>query len=76
MFVMSKRNIVIPSPDGAQSVRLHAGFVGEIPAWAASTPYFAGLVADGKIVIPESRKDKATQEAAERPTKTRRKKAE
>lgn len=71
MFVMSKRNIVLPSPDGTASVRLVRDFVGEIPEWAAQTEYFRALVADGKIV-PTSKSDKDIQKADEKKVKTRR----
>lgn len=71
MFVMSKRNIILPSPDGTASVRLVRDFVGEIPEWAAQTEYFRALVADGKIV-PTSKSDKDIQKADEKKVKTRR----
>lgn len=71
MFVMSKRNIILPSPDGTASVRLVRDFVGEIPEWAAQTEYYRALVADGKIV-PTSKSDKGIQKADEKKVKTRR----
>lgn len=71
MFVMSKRNIILPSPDGTASVRLVRDFVGEIPEWAAQTEYYRALVADGKIV-PTSKSDKDIQKADEKKVKTRR----
>ena len=71
MFIFSKRNIILPSPDGSQSVRVKQDFVGEIPDWAAETQYFRDLVADGKIV-PTTTRDKDTQCAAEKKVKTRR----
>lgn len=71
MFIFSKRNIILPSPDGSQSVRVKQDFVGEIPDWAAETQYFRDLVADGKIV-PTTTRDKDTQSAAEKKVKTRR----
>lgn len=71
MFIFSKRNIILPSPDGSQSVRVKQDFVGEIPDWAAETQYFRDLVADGKIV-PTTTRDKDTQTAAEKKVKTRR----
>lgn len=48
-FVVSNRNIVIPSPDGCQSVRLPRGFMGAVPDWAAKTDY-ASYVNDGHRV--------------------------
>lgn len=63
MFVMSTRNIIIPSPDGKESVRLRRGEMGPVPAWAAKTAYFKALVADGKIVVSDSRKDRDQEKA-------------
>ena len=71
MFVMSKRNIILPSPDGTASVRLVRDFVGEIPEWAAQTEYYRALVADGKIV-PTGKSDKDIQKADEKKVTTRR----
>ena len=71
MFIFSKRNIILPSPDGSTSVRVKRGFVGEIPDWAAATPYFQSLAADGKIV-PTGTADKETQAVDEKKVKTRR----
>ena len=44
MFVLSKRNIVIPAPDGSAAVRLRAGMMETVPGWAAETDYFRALV--------------------------------
>lgn len=66
MFVLAKRNIVIPAPDGSTSVRLARDSMCTIPDWAAKTAYFQALVADGKIV-PSGKSDKETQKAAEKP---------
>ena len=74
MLVLSKRNIVIPAPDGSTSVRLRAGPMETVPGWAVKTPYFQALVADGKIV-PSGRSDKEVQAASEKKVKTRRGKA-
>ena len=71
MFVLSKRNIILPSLDGSTSVRLRAGLMEPVPDWAAETPYFQALVKDGKIV-PSGRSDKEAQAAAEKKVKTRR----
>lgn len=71
MFILSKRNVILPSPDGSRSVRVARDFVGEIPDWAAQTAYFRALAADGKIV-PTGRRDKEQQEADEKKVKTRR----
>lgn len=71
MFVLSKRNIVIPAPDGSASVRLRAGMMETVPDWAAETDYFRALVRDGKVV-PSGTSDREGQKAAEKKVKTRR----
>ena len=71
MFVLSKRNIILPSPDGTAAVRLARGCMCTIPDWAAETEYFRALVADGKLV-PTGMSDKDTQAADEKKVKTRR----
>lgn len=71
MLVLSKRNIVLPAPDGSTAVRLRAGMMETVPDWAANTEYFKALVADGKVV-PSGRSDKAAQAASEKKVKTRR----
>ena len=72
MFVLSKRNVILPSRDGSKTHLVPRDYIGEIPDWAAETDYFRRLVADGKITVPESHKDKDTQTAAEKPVKVRR----
>lgn len=75
MFILSKRNIILPSPDGSQTVRVTRDFLGDIPDWAAETEYFKALVSDGKIVLSE-KTDKEIQTAVEKPVKVRRNKIE
>ena len=72
MFIISKRRVIRPSSDGTKAHTVPRDYVGEIPDWAADTDYFRALVADGKIGVPESRKDKDTQKTAEKPVKVRR----
>ena len=69
MFIVSKRNILLPSPDGSQVVPIQKDFIGEIPDWAAETAYFKGLVKDGKIGVPSSRKDQQVVLEAEKPVR-------
>ena len=65
MFILAKRNIIIPSPaPGVAPVVLKKDGFATVPDWAA-----------GKIVATEHR-DKDIQAAAEKPVKTRRAKAE
>lgn len=59
VFVMSNRNIVIPSPDGKESVRLNRGDICQVPDWAAKTAYFKALAADGKLVVSEKSKSRS-----------------
>lgn len=76
MFVVAKSNIILPSADGRRTFPLRRGFMGEVPDWAASTPYFAALVADGKIGVPESKKERDVTAAAEKPVKKTKKPAQ
>lgn len=71
MFVLSKRNIILPSPDGSTAVRLRRGDLVDLPDWAAKTDYCKALIADGKLVVSD-RSDKSTQAAAEKKVRTRR----
>lgn len=71
MFIAAKRNVILPSADGTESYQVQRGFVGEIPNWAAKTPYFDALVKDGKISVPESKKDKDIADAEEKPVRRR-----
>lgn len=75
MFILSKRNVILPSSDGSRTHFVPKGFIGNIPDWAAETKYFEALVADGKIV-PTAMPDKALQAAEEKSVKARRGKAE
>ena len=71
MFVLSKRNVIIPAPDGSTAVALRRDVMTDIPEWAAQTDYFRALVRDGKIV-PTGTSDKESQKAAEKKVRTRR----
>lgn len=66
MVIFSKRNIIIPSPDGKIKKFIPKNFVGKVEGWVSSTPYFADLVKDGKIVITESTADKELDKAEEK----------
>ena len=77
MFIMSKRNIIIPSPDGKVSKRLYKGYVGPVETWVAQTDYFKALVKDKKIIVTETTKDNELEKAdAEKPIDNARDKAE
>lgn len=71
MFIMAKRNLLLPSKDGSNKHPVAKDYIGEIPDWAAETRYFKALVADGKICIPASHKDADLQSEAEKPVKRR-----
>lgn len=66
MVIFSKRNIIIPSPDGKIKKFIPKNFVGKVDDWVTATPYFADLVKDGKIVITESTADKELDKAEEK----------
>ena len=40
MLVLSKRNIIIPAPDGSTVVRLRDGLMETVPDWGANPGYF------------------------------------
>lgn len=65
MFILSKRNIMFRTPDGAQTHFVRRDFVGDVPDWVGKTKYFKQLVADGVIAVPASTKDADVQPAAE-----------
>lgn len=72
-FVVSNRNIVIPSPDGRERVQLFRGYMGAVPDWAPKTAYFKALVADGKLIVSESKSDKDLEKERKAAEKARRK---
>lgn len=61
--VISKRNIIIPSPDGCQAFPILKDYIGTVPTWVTKTKYFKDLVKDGKIAISSTTKDKAMEQA-------------
>lgn len=65
MFILSKRNILFRTPDGAQTHLVRRDFIGNVPDWIGQTRYFRQLVADGVIAVPETSKDADVQAAAE-----------
>lgn len=70
MFVVSKRNIIVPSQDGAREFPLPKGFMGEVPAWVSKSPYFKSLVNDGKVIVSKSKKDSDVAAAVEKTKST------
>lgn len=63
MFVLAKRNILFKAGEG-QSFKLQAGLMSNVPDWVAKSQYFAALVKDGKIIVPETHKDRDIEKAA------------
>lgn len=57
MFVVSKRNIILPGPDG-EKFHMPRDYMGPVPAWAEGSAYLKALAADGKVIISDSGKDK------------------
>ena len=56
MFVIAKRNIIIPAVEpGVAPVALHKDLFAAVPEWAAQTDYFQQLVKDvfvlGRTVV-------------------------
>lgn len=70
VFVMSTRNIIIPSPDGKEFVRLERDGLCQVPDWAAKTAYFKALAEDGKLVVSDSRKDRDQEPKSRRGRRT------
>jgi len=76
MFVLAKRNIIIPSNiSGTPALALNKDCFAEVPEWAEHSAYFQALVNDGKLIVTDS-SDKATQAAADKKLKPRRAKAD
>ena len=76
MFVIAKRNIIIPAVEpGVAPVALHKDLFAAVPEWAAQTDYFQQLVKDGKLIVTDH-SDKFTQAAADKKLKPRRGKAD
>ena len=56
MFVVSKRNIILPGPNG-ERFHMPRDYMGPVPAWAEESAYLKALAADGKVIITDSRMD-------------------
>ena len=69
MFVVSKCNIIVPSKDGMRTFPMPKGFMGEVPDWVTDTRYFAELVKDGKVGVPNSKKDRDVANVVEKPVR-------
>lgn len=65
MFVVSKRNIILPGPDG-EKFHMPRDYMGPVPAWAEESAYLKALAADGKVIISASGGDKDIEAAAKK----------
>lgn len=50
MIVVSKRNILLPGPDG-ETFHMPRDYMGPVPDWAEKSAYFQALVSDGKVIV-------------------------
>jgi len=55
MNVLSKRNIILPGPNG-EKFRMTKGYEGPVPAWAEKSEYLKALAKDKKVSILGARK--------------------
>ena len=46
MVIMSKRNVIIPAPNGETGKYIPKDYIGEIDKWVTETDYFKSLVAE------------------------------
>ena len=70
MFVVSKRNIILPGPNG-EKFRMPKDYMGPVPAWAEDSAYLKALEADGKVILSESGTDKDFAKKEKRPKKAK-----
>ena len=57
MLVVSKRNIILPGPNG-ERFHMARDYMGPVPAWAEDSAYLKALAADGKVILSASGTDK------------------
>ena len=69
MFILAKRNIILPSPDHSDFFPVHIGQLVDVPDIFCRTPYFSALISDGKITVPASKKDRDVIDADEKAEK-------
>ena len=50
MIVVSKRNIILPGPNG-ERFHMARDYMGPVPGWAEKSAYFQALVSDGKVIV-------------------------
>lgn len=57
MFVVSRRNIILPGPNG-ERFKMSKDYMGPVPTWAEDSAYLKALEADGKVILSASGTDK------------------
>ena len=70
MFVVSKRNIILPGPDG-EKFHMPKDYMGLVPAWAEDSAYLKALAADGKVIISASGTDRDFSAGEKNPRRNR-----
>lgn len=58
MIVVSKRNIILPGPNG-ERFHMPRDYMGPVPEWAEKSAYLKALVADGKVIVSEAQKKRS-----------------
>ena len=66
MFAVSKRNILLPGPNGERFF-LKKDCVGPVPGWAEQSSYFQALVEDGEVILSASGTDKDFSQKEKKP---------
>lgn len=66
MFAVSKRNILLPGPNGERFF-LKKDCVGPVPGWAEHSSYFQALVEGGKVILSASGTDKDFSQKEKKP---------
>lgn len=66
MFVVSRRNIILPGPNG-ERFRMQKDYMGPVPAWAEDSAYLKALAADGKVILSTSGTDKDFDKKGKKP---------
>lgn len=54
MIVVSKKNIILPGPNG-EKFRMPKDYMGPVPAWAEKSAYLLALAEDRKVILSEEK---------------------
>lgn len=68
MYVVSKRNIILPGPNG-ERFRMERDYMGPVPEWAEGSEYLNALSADGKVILSGSGSDRDFSAGGRKPRK-------